>query len=565
MRKQTYLLLLFAFGAGSLHAQQMSRKERKAEERIKEDILFLADDEQEGRAAGSEGEKRSAEYIADRFKKLRLKAVGDEKSYLQEFKIITLRIETGKSKMSIQGIDYQIFKDFFPVSYSINKASFDGPALLAGFGIQSPELEHDDYKDIDVKGKAVFINYSSPDGVHPHSKFVAWHGIQKRVEVAIQQGAKAVVFYSYDPSIKAPDGNLSLQIKGEIPVFYMKSPPDIPPGLELPVSLKVDILSEEETARNVVAYKYNRKPYTIVIGAHHDHLGRGEVGGSRELKPGNIHNGADDNASGVAAMLELARALKKCKRAYKNYNYAFVAFSGEEMGLLGSKYFVDHSPVSLDNLNGMINMDMVGKLDSNKKVLVINGVGTAEAWEKAINNIELDTNRIKSIKTTESGIGASDHTAFYLKNIPAVHFFTGQHEHYHKSTDDPEIINYTGEVWVTNYILSLLEEINDLPKMKFQTTADSAASSGRMKFKVTLGIMPDYLFEGEGLRIDGVREGGVAGKAGLEKGDVLIGLAGRKIMNIRDYMEVLQTLDEGIEVEIQFKRKEEIFEKNVKF
>lgn len=565
MRKYTYLLLLLVFSAGNINAQQMSRKERRAEERIKKDILFLADDNQEGRATGSEGERRSAEYVADRFKKLRLKPVGDNHSFFQAFNITTLRIETGKSSMNIQGIDYKVFKDFFPLSYSINKAGFEGPALLAGFGIQSPELEHDDYKDVDVQGKAVFINYGSPDGVHPHSKYVAWHGVQKRVDEAIRQGAKAVVFYSYDPSMKAPDGNLSLQVKGEIPVFYMKTPPDIPPGLEVPVSLQVDILSEEETTQNVVAYRNNRKPYTIVIGAHHDHLGKGEVGGSRELRPGNIHNGADDNASGVAALLELARELKKCKRRYKNYNYAFVAFSGEEMGLLGSKYYVENSPIPLEDISGMINMDMVGKLDSNKKVLVINGVGTAEAWKKAIRNIELDSNRIKAVKTTESGIGASDHTAFYLKNIPAVHFFTGQHEHYHKSTDDPEIINYSGEVWVTNYIRELIVAINEMPKMKFRTTADSVATSGRMKFKVTLGIMPDYLFEGEGLRIDGVREGGVASKAGLEKGDVLIGLAGKKIMNIKDYMEVLKGLDEGMEAEIQIKRKEEILHKNVKF
>jgi aminopeptidase YwaD len=563
--KASMLFLFVGCVFVAANAQEMSKKEKKMELRLQDDIEYLAADALEGRASGSPGEELSAEYIANRFKKLRLKTTGEDKSYYQKFNITTLRIATGKSEMNIHGIPRTPMKDFYPLSYSVNQGQFEGYALLAGFGIHSPELEHDDYENLDVEGKAVFIDYSSPDGIHPHSRFVAWHGVQRRVDQAAELGATAVIFYTNNPSVKVPDGQLSLQTEGPIPVFFVKGTPEVPPGLEVPISLKVDILSEQETAHNIIAFKNNRKAHTIVIGAHHDHLGRGEVGGSREMKVGNIHNGADDNASGVASLLELARELRKCKRAYKKYNYVFVAFSGEEMGLLGSKYFVENSPVPLNEISAMINMDMVGKLDSNKKVLVINGVGTADVWEKAINAIELDTNRIRSIKTTEGGIGASDHTAFYLKNIPAVHFFTGQHEHYHKSTDDPEIINYSGQVWVTQYISDVIEQLNQHPKATFTQTADENKSSGRMNFKVTLGIMPDYLYDGEGLKIDGVKNGGVAEKAGLEKGDVIISLAGQKIMNIRDYMAILKELDEGQEVEVQVKRKGSIFSKMLKF
>ncbi|MCB0474721.1 MAG: DUF4910 domain-containing protein, partial [Flavobacteriaceae bacterium] len=264
------------------------------------------------------------------------------------------------------------------------------------------------------------------------------------------------------------------------------------------------------TGTNIVGYIDNKAPTTVIIGAHYDHLGYGGEG-SGSLYRGaekQIHNGADDNASGVAMMLNLAQRLKN---ADKNNNYLFLSFSGEEIGLLGSNYFVKHSTVALDSVNYMINMDMVGRLKADS-TLAVYGVGTSPVFKKVLE----EQNKEFKLIEKESGVGPSDHTSFYLVDLPVLHFFTGQHEDYHRPSDDWDKINYTGMQEVSDYIFDIITDLNDDGKLAFTKTKNESDETPR--FKVTLGVVPDYLFDGKGMRIDGVSEDKPAQKAGLQKG-----------------------------------------------
>lgn len=315
---------------------------------------------------------------------------------------------------------------------------------------------------------------------------------------------------------------------------------------------------EARKGKNVIGYLDNGAETTVVIGAHYDHLGHGIMGSLNAGEP-DIHNGADDNASGVAAMLRIAEYLKGGKATANNY--LFIGFSGEEMGLFGSKNFVNNPTLNLGKVNYMLNMDMVGRLNE-EKVLAINGAGTSPAWKDAI--AELSIGGIQP-KTSDSGIGPSDHTSFYLKDIPALHFFTGQHEDYHKPADDAERINFQGLLLVSDYIIALIEELNGDGRLAFTKTKDENEGRQAARYKVSLGVMPDYVFTGEGMRIDGVIEGRPGAKAGLENGDVIIRMGDLEIKDIYGYMEGLSKFNAGDKVLILIKRGEEMIEKTVEF
>jgi hypothetical protein len=255
-------------------------------------------------------------------------------------------------------------------------------------------------------------------------------------------------------------------------------------------------LVKEITTRNVIAFLDNKAESTVIIGAHYDHLGYGD---ENSLWTGEkaIHNGADDNASGVAGLLELAKWLALKPINTTGHNYLFIAFSGEEKGLWGSNYFTKHPTIDLSKAAYMINMDMIGRMN-NERALAINGVGTSPEWMKVIPNIKVDDLKIV---TSESGTGPSDHTSFYNSNIPALHFFTGQHEDYHKPSDDAAKINYEGLASVVNFIKHLIVVLDSKGQLAFTKTKEeeNAAASD---FKVSLGVMPDYLYNERGLRVD---------------------------------------------------------------
>ncbi len=308
------------------------------------------------------------------------------------------------------------------------------------------------------------------------------------------------------------------------------------------------------TGTNVIGYIDNQAEKTVIIGAHYDHLGMGGEG-SLYADGDAIHNGADDNASGVGVMLKVA---EKLKDSIKGSNYMFIAFSGEEMGLLGSNYFTKNPTIDLNEANYMINMDMVGRLRDDK-TLSISGTGTAPIWNQVLNS----TNPGFKLVLNESGVGPSDHTSFYLQNIPVLHFFTGQHEDYHKPSDDSEKLNYEGMRMIGGYILNVISELDDDAKLAFRTTKNESEDVPR--FKVALGVMPDYLFDGKGMRIDGVTEDRPAAIAGLQKGDVVIQLGDSTVVDMMSYMRALSTFEEGDSTKVVVDRKGEKVEAAITF
>lgn len=317
----------------------------------------------------------------------------------------------------------------------------------------------------------------------------------------------------------------------------------------------------EGTATNIAGYIDNGAENTIIIGAHYDHLGLGNDGSSLDPNPQNkIHNGADDNASGTSGIIELARYFQN-NGVKEKYNFLFLCFSGEELGLIGSKYYTEHPTVDLTKVNFYINLDMVGRLDPTTKALQVMGTGTSPVWEPIIQKLSND--QVK-IKTDSSGTGPSDHTSFYLKNIPVLHFFTGSHSDYHKPSDDWEKINFEGEAEVLKVIVKVIEELDASPKLAFLTTKSKSMST-RSSFKVTLGIMPSYSGDVEGLKIDGVSEGKPAQKAGLAAGDVILQMGDIVVKDIQNYMDALSKFEKGQTVPVKFKRKDELMTLNVTF
>lgn len=312
------------------------------------------------------------------------------------------------------------------------------------------------------------------------------------------------------------------------------------------------------TGRNVLGYFDNGAENTVIIGAHYDHLGYGGEGSLFRGDEKAIHNGADDNASGVAVMLDLAAKIALDPVNFKNNNYLFMAFSGEEMGLLGSNYFVKNATVDTKTVNYMINMDMVGRLKADS-TLAIYGTGTSPIFKQVINA----HNKGFKIIENESGVGPSDHTSFYLTDIPVLHFFTGQHEDYHKPSDDSDKLNYEGMNMISEYIFDIIKDLDDHEKLAFRTTKNESEETPR--FKVGLGVVPDYLYDGEGMRIDGTREDTPAFAAGLQKGDVVTKLGDSAVTDMMSYMRALSVFDKGDETTITVTRGNEIIEAVVKF
>ncbi len=313
----------------------------------------------------------------------------------------------------------------------------------------------------------------------------------------------------------------------------------------------------EGNGLNVIGFINNKAKTTVVIGAHYDHLGYGHFG-SRYVGEPAIHNGADDNASGVAALLYLAEQLKESK--LKKNNYLFIGFSAEEKGLFGSKYFVEHPTVALEKINCMLNMDMIGRLNE-EKTLIVNAAGTSPAWKPLLEKIGVDGIKVK---TTDSGIGPSDHTSFYKKDIPVLHFFTGQHQDYHKPIDDALLINFEGLHSVSKFVYGVVEGLNKEGKLEFTETKEEKPA-GKPRYKVTLGVMPDYTYSGNGMRIDAVIGGRPAAKAGLEDGDIVVQIGDTKVTDIYKYMEALGNYEVGMKAKVVVKRGEERVTKEVTF
>ena len=533
--KSIFYCLLFTIQFAD--AQKLKKADKTAVTNLQTNISYLADDKLEGRRTGTNGEKLAYEYISNEFLKAGLAAHGDKGTFLQEFEVNDGKMIAKGSYMIVNGNDLVVEKDYFPLSFCKN-SSLTTTASIALQENGTPWFY--DIKDLLEANKN-----------NPH--FDLTDAIKLKATAAAKK--TAIAFFIYNSSTIKDELQFDPKAKSElstIPVVYItragKETYFKDETATLDIQLKTEIVDKKRYGHNVIGFIDNNATSTIIIGAHYDHLGYGEDHNS--LYTGTtpqIHNGADDNASGTAAVIELGKLLKTSK--YKNNNYLFICFSGEELGLFGSKYFTDHPTVDMATVNYMINMDMVGRLNDSTHGLNIGGYGTSPAWGETMSA----NDKFFKIKFDSSGTGPSDHTSFYRKNIPVLFFFTGVHSDYHKPSDDADKINYTGEWMVLKYIYKLIEDTNKKGKLAFTKTRETI-SNGKSSFKVTLGIMPDYTFSGIGVRADGISDGKIAQKAGIKAGDVIVQLGDYKFTDVQTYMETLSKFNKGDATKVKVKR-----------
>ena len=534
MIRITILLVLLA---QTTVAQKLKKKDKVVFTNLQKHISFLADDKLEGRRTGTNGEKLAYEYISSEFTKAGLTAKGENNTYLQAFEVNEGKEVNKPTHLIIDGNDLQLDKDYFPFVFSPNKS------VEAATAIALPE-----------RGTLHFWNLNEvleENKNNPH--FDIQDALKTKVSSATEKGATGLIVYNTS-TINA-DFKFEAKAKTEtttIPVVYVQK--NIAnkffkdETITHDIKIKIDIGNKVRTGHNVIGYIDNGAVNTIIIGAHYDHLGFGEDHNS--LFTGTtpaIHNGADDNASGTSAMIEVSKLIKAAN--LKKYNYLFIAFSGEELGLYGSKYFTEHSTINLSTANYMINLDMVGRLNNSTRGLNIGGYGTSPTWGEMLNAKD----NYFAIKFDSSGTGPSDHTSFYRKDIPVLFLFTGVHSDYHKPSDDADKINYTGQLKVVNYIYDIVVATNKKEKLSFTKTRE-AATSAKSSFKVTLGIMPDYTFSGSGVRVDGVSDGKIAQKVGIQTGDVVEQLGDIKFTDVQGYMGALGKFKKGEASKVKVKR-----------
>lgn len=534
--KKLWLALLFFPFVLTLHAQSKKAKakaDKTTTANLQSHIEYLASDKLEGRRAGTAGETLAMQYISDMFEKYKLLPKGDD-GFMQGFEISEGKaFNSPDNFFTVNGVKLEPKTDYYPLSFSAN---------LAVKGSVSPLLREEN--EIWFWNVADILDDNAKN---PHFDMLS--AVREESQKDAKKGAKALIVYN---SSTAAD-NILFDKKDTseavaIPVIYLTqegvqkyfSDPTNIYDLDLNVHIAVD----NRKAHNVIGYLNFNAPTTVVLGAHYDHLGYGEDGNSLD-GAGQIHNGADDNASGTAALIELARLLYSTKA--HNNNYLFIAFSGEELGLLGSKYWLQHPTVNV-NMNYMINMDMIGRYDSSRK-LTIGGYGTSPTWGEVF---QTTTDKNLVIKFDSSGSGPSDHSAFYHDSVPVLFFFTNTEPDYHKATDDADKINYKEETEIIDYIVNIINATNDKGKLAFLQTRDQEMRS--VSLPVTLGVMPDYGYTGTGMRIDGVSKGKTAEKIGLKTGDVLLQLGEYKFVDVQTYMQALQHFRKGDKTTLRISR-----------
>ncbi|MDR3714412.1 MAG: M28 family peptidase [Puia sp.] len=549
MQRMKITFLLLVLTAPSAFSQKLKKADKLTLENLETHIRYLADDQLEGRRTGSPGEKMAGEYISAELRKAGLQPRGENGGWLQSFEVNDGKKISDDTHFFINNQELLPGRDYFPFPFSAIGTVTGSPAI-ALHEKDTPWFV--DLKDLLEAGQG-----------NPH--FDLEGAVQGRVKDCVKKGATAIIFYN---SSKTPD-NLGFDPKDpaaalEVPVLYVTKEAKRKylkdESASQDIKIRVGISEMKRTGHNVLGYLDNGASTTVVIGAHYDHLGHGED--SNSLYRGTdrpVFNGADDNASGTAGMIELARLLKQSK--LKGNNYLFIAFSGEELGLFGSHYFVEHPTVPLASVNYMINLDMIGRLNDTSHALTLGGYGTSPAWGEVSGKI--NGKKYFAFRYDSSGMGPSDHTSFYSKDIPVLFFFTGIHADYHKPTDDYDKINYSGELQVVKYIYALVESLNNRGRIAFTKTRDTQFSQAR--FSVTLGILPDYSFSGGGVRIDAISEGRPAQKAGLQAGDIIIGLGDFTVSSLDNYMDALSAFKKGDTAKLKYIRASKTAETAVQF
>ena len=553
--RAVFLFVSFFLIQVSFAQKKKSPKLSKADQAIvanlQSHISYLASDKLEGRRAGSAGEKLAGEYISQKFQEVGLQPKGSD-GFFQSFEIYDGKQINSATHFIINQNHLAIEKDFFPFPFSQNMSIEALPAIA----VQEADMPwFYDLKEALEENK---------NNLH----FDLNEYIRNNAKKAKSRGASAVILYNTsDVDDKLKFDSKDRTEKLDIPVLYVSKDAAkkyfSDQTATLDIKIKVDVGEKKRTGRNVIGYLDNGAERTVILGAHYDHLGFGEDNNSM-MRTGEkqIHNGADDNASGTAALIELARILKNAKQ--KNNNYLFIAFSAEEIGLNGSKYFTEHSTIDFSKVNYMINMDMVGRLNDSSNTVTIGGYGTSPQWSALINTT--DKKNPFTIRIDSSGTGPSDHTSFYRKDIPVLFFFTGLHTDYHKPDDDFDKINYVGETKIINYISGIvLSPISRGQKLTFTKTRETQTTSSMRSGGVTMGIMPDYTFSGAGVRCDGVTDGRPAQKAGLKAGDVIVKIGDHTVSSMESYMQTLGKFQKGEKAKVKFKRGNEEMETEVQF
>jgi len=560
---------------------------------LREEVGFLASDRLEGRMTGSKGTKLASEYIAAYLEKNGVQPLGDNGSYFQEFpftsgvKLVGDQCLLEVTKVNGEKTRFDVDKDFRPLAFSATGEA-EGNVVFAGYGFVvpgDPEHTYDSYAGLDVKDKIVVVFHYVPEdaGVERRQELNRYAGLRDKAMVARERGAKALLIVNgpnspgageliplkFDQSA-ASSGIIVASVGGgvadalfsgagknvkDVQTQLDAENPHFEGSFELPgvkVKLSAAVETEKKQDRNVVGYlpppKGMEAAEVVVIGAHYDHIGHGEIGSLADKDAqGQIHNGADDNASGTSLVMELAAALagerKENPQAFRR-GVVFAFWSGEELGVVGSSYFAANPPVPLERVIAYLNFDMVGRLRDNK--LSLQGVGSSHIWPELIEkrNVAAGFN----LTMQDDPYLPTDVTAFYPKGIPVLSFFTGVHADYNKPSDDPETLGYDEMVRIGTFARSIVEDIAVRSERPDYVKAEMSKSKtdARGALTATLGTVPDYASEDvEGVKLSGVRAGGPADKAGVKGGDVVVELAGQKITNIYDYTHVLAALKVG--------------------
>lgn len=554
--------------------------------RIWSHIYRLASEEFEGRGSGTPGNEAAARYIAEQFAQYGLKPVGtarysdlqapmDRSGYFQPFRVF-IGSEPGKNnhfEATVNGkrLVFKIGEDFVPDA-SAATATASGALVFAGYGIHSSIAGREDYANLDVKDKVVVVLEGSPATGQGPNLLRAFQSIRTKARGAKEQGATALVV------LQRQDAPLTQNLQGRssdsgIPVVVLRrrAADRLLQAMGVPLSellqnpqgrplnnavarLQTEVAPKYAATANIVGLVEGTDPELkkeyIVIGAHMDHLGWGYQGGSMYSgKLPAIHYGADDNASGTAGLLELAQyyAANPTSRSL-----VFIAFSGEEIGLIGSTHYARNPIFPLEQTVAMLNMDMIGRL-RNEQLAVI-GVGSSPVWRPLLT--ELNREAGFKLELSESGFGGSDHVPFFTRKIPVLFFFTGMHPEYHTPNDKPELINAAGQARVVRFVANVIERIaNSGEKLPFtEPSAPARPRGGERAFRVYVGTIPDFSDEGKGLLLSGAREGSPAHRAGLRAGDLIIRFGDTKVLNIYDYMDAMNRYKPGDVVAITFIR-----------
>lgn len=554
--------------ANNIIAQKITKEE------LKEHVAYLASDELEGRKPGTEGDTKSAEYIKKHFKDAGLQLMGEDG--FQYFDVVTgIKLKEG-NHLYINNFHAKSQEDNIPFPFSGN-GKVEAEVVFVGYGFHIDEeaFKWNDYEGMNVKDKWVLVLRGDPEMRNRQSKFIPYSSDRSKVRTALKYGAAGILFVSgesFDPKdelVELKYGRGNAQV--DIPVINIirpladmilkdkklkelekklnndRSSNSFQTGSKVTGIVNIEYVKTR--THNVIAMlpgnnKNLSKEY-VVIGGHYDHLGfGGRNSGSRMPDTLAVHNGADDNASGIASILEIAQQFKN-KKYKPERSILFMAFGAEEMGLLGSAFFVNNPLVDLNKIYAMINLDMVGKLNE-KKTVTISGTGTAKELENYLDGIKQESKL--NFAYSPGGYGASDHSQFYMNEIPVLFFNTGAHQDYHTPYDDIETLNYEGQEEVTKLIFKVLNDLsNSTESLTYQSTGNPGNSRSMSRgFKVTLGIMPGFGdTENKGLRVDGTRKDGPADTGGIKRGDVITAINGEKIANIYEYMDILGKLEAG--------------------